>query len=254
MQTNDALTTTRGAQDGASNQPLRAALTNNAPDGASNQPPSVALTNTALDGESNQPPPAALTNNAGARDILIFRGAEYWPTPEDVIREVHAQGLSVRIPRNNIPSGLVKGLSRIALGHIKAVMVIEKGSEDDLRREFEALLDPTRETSDANLVVKVAEVLARPYEHAPSRWLEMPDSDAKREIFERLSVSFKPGIFAYTYFTGTTYYLKPDETETPADLAAKGVHAVRGVNAATGEVLEPNSTSTPADDDESDEG
>ena len=32
-------------------------------------------------------------DQAGAKDILIFRGAEYWPTPEDVIREVHAQGL-----------------------------------------------------------------------------------------------------------------------------------------------------------------
>ena len=66
----------------------------------------------------------SVPNQAGARDILIFRGAQYWPTPEDVIREVHAQGLSARIPRNNIPSGLVKGLSRIALGHIKAVMTI----------------------------------------------------------------------------------------------------------------------------------
>src|SRR5512135_2160421 len=82
------------------------------------------------------------SNNAGARDILIFRGAEYWPTPEDVIREVHAQGLSVRIPSNHIPEGLVHGLSRIAIGHIKAVMTIENGTEEDLRAAFEALNDP----------------------------------------------------------------------------------------------------------------
>lgn len=171
--------------------------------------------------------PNPVPNQAGAQDILIFRGAEYWPTPEDVIREVHAQGLSVRIPRTNIPSGLVKGLSRIALGHIKAVMTIERGTEDDLRAAFEALHEP-----------KVDAVLARTYEHRPSRWLEMPESDAKREIFERLGVLFKPGIFAYCYWTATTYYVKPGEDDTPPDLAAKGVQAVRGVVAETGEAIE----------------
>lgn len=170
----------------------------------------------------------AIPNQAGARDILVFRGAEYWPTPEDVIREVHRQGLSVRIPRNNIPEGMVKGLSRIALAHIKAVMVIEKGTEEELRAAFEALHDKT-----------VDEVLARHYEHAPSRWLETPESSAKQEIFERLSVRFQPGIFAYCYWTNTSYYLKPGEEQAPEDLARRGVKPVRGVIAATGETLTP---------------
>lgn len=197
----------------------------------------------------------SVPNQAGAKDILIFRGAEYWPTPEDVIREVHAQGLSVRIARNNLPSGMVKGLSRIALGHIKAVMVIEKGTEDELRAAFEALTDPERESKDKEHAAKVAQVLARPYEHGPSRWLEMPESDAKREIFERLGVSFKPGIFAYCYFSGATYYLKPDETEAPEDLAAKGVLAVRGVVADTGEITlrEPDAEPATAETEEASE-
>lgn len=178
-------------------------------------------------------------NQSGAKDILIFRGAEYWPTPEDVIREVHAQGLSVRIARNNIPEGLLRGLSRIALAHIKAVMTIEKGTEDDsstsseqaLRAAFEAL------TQVEGHDTRVDEVLARTYEHGPSRWLEMPECDAKREIFERYDVVFKPGIFAYCYWTGTSYYLKPDETEAPEELSAKGIQAVRGIIAATGEMI-----------------
>ena len=188
-------------------------------------------------------PPA---NNAGARDILIFRGAQYWPTPEAVIREVHAQGLSVRIPRNNIPSGLVKGLSRIALGHIKAVMLIEKGTEDDLRAAFEALTEIDGHDPEIDVI------LARNYEHRPSRWLEMPESDAKREIFERLGVSFKPGIFAYCYYSGATYYLKPDETEAPEDLAAKGVHPVRAVIADTGELIQPETESTTGESNDED--
>ncbi len=192
----------------------------------------------------NQKP---VPDQAGAKDILIFRGAEYWPTPEDVIREVHAQGLSVRIPRNNIPNGLVKGLSRIALGHIKAVMVIEKGTPDELRAAFEALA----ETKDHD--PKIDQVLARAYDHAPSRWLEMPESDAKREIFERLGVSHKPGIFAYCYYSGATYYLKPDENEAPEDLAAKGVHAVRGVVADGSELTEADTEPGSADSEESDE-
>jgi len=190
-------------------------------------------------------PPA---NNAGARDILIFRGAQYWPTPEAVIREVHAQGLSVRIPRNNIPSGLVKGLSRIALGHIKAVMVIEKGTDDDLRAAFEALTEIDGHDPEIDAI------LGRNYEHRPSRWLEMPESDAKREIFERLGVSFKPGIFAYCYYSGASYYLKPDENEAPEDLAAKGMHAVRGVIAATGEVIQPEAEADTGEMDAQDEG
>lgn len=189
-------------------------------------------------------PPA---NNAGARDILIFRGAQYWPTPEAVIREVHAQGLSVRIPRNNIPSGLVKGLSRIALGHIKAVMVIEKGTDDDLRAAFEALTEIDGHDPEIDAI------LARNYEHRPSRWLEMPESDAKREIFDRFGVSFKPGIFAYCYYSGATYYLKPDEIEVPEDLAAKGIHAVRGVIADTGEVIQPEDESAAGETDAQDE-
>ncbi len=167
-------------------------------------------------------------DHSGARDILVFRGAEYWPTPEDVIREVHRQGLSVRIPRNNIPEGMVKGLSRIGLAHIKAVLVIEKGTEEELRAAFEVLHDE-----------KVDEILARQYEHAPSRWLEIPESNAKQELFERLGVSFQPGIFAYCYWTGTSYYLKPDEEQAPEDLARKGVEPVRGIIAATGETLTP---------------
>lgn len=196
---------------------------------------------------ANQAVPTPTTNNAGARDILIFRGAQYWPTPADVIREVHAQGLSARIPRHNIPRGLVKGLSRIALGHIKAVMLIEKGTEDDLRVAFEALTEIDGQDP------AIEAILARHYEHCPSRWLEMPESDAKREIFERLGVSFKPGIFAYCYYSGATYYLKPDETEAPEDLAAKGIHAVRGVIAATGEWLQPEDESAAGETDPLDE-
>jgi hypothetical protein len=191
-------------------------------------------------------------NQAGARDIMFFRGAEYWPTPEDVIREVHAQGLSVRIPRNHIPEGLVHGLSRIALGHIKAVMRIEHGTEDDLRAAFEALIDPESPSvsQGEGPDPRIAQVLARTYEHAPSRWLEMPESADKRAIFERLGVKFSPGIFAYSYYTGLTYYLKPDETEAPADLAAKGIQAVRGVVAETGEVI---ATAEPACAESADE-
>jgi hypothetical protein len=95
-----------------------------------------------------------------------------------------------------------------------------------LRAAFEALGDP-----------EVDAVLARTYEHAPSRWLEIPESDAKRQIFERSGVKFSPGIFAYCYYSGATYYLKPEETEAPKDLTSKGVVAVRGVIADTGEPL-----------------
>ncbi len=41
-----------------------------------------------------------------------------------------------------------------------------------------------------------------------------------------------------------TYYLKPDETEAPEDLAAKGVLAVRGVIADTGEMILPAAETT----------
>jgi len=170
-------------------------------------------------------------NVSGARDLMVFRGEKYWPTPEDVIREVHQQGLSVRIPRNNVPEGMVRGLSRIALAHIKAVMTMERGTDDELRAAFADLHDPDVDT-----------VLARTYEHAPSRWLEMPDTESRRAIFERFGVKVSPGIFAFCYWTGCTYYLKPGEDERPRDLAEKAVQAVRGINAETGEILLPVAT------------
>ncbi|MBM3129482.1 MAG: hypothetical protein FJ009_12750 [Chloroflexi bacterium] len=170
-------------------------------------------------------------NVSGARDLMVFRGEKYWSTPEDVIREVHQQGLSVRIPRNTVPEGMVRGLSRIALAHIKAVMAIEHGTEDELRAAFANLHDPD-----------VDAVLARTYEHAPSRWLEMPDTEATRAIFEQFGVKFSPGIFAFCYWTGCAYYLKPGEDEAPRDLAKKGVQAVRGINPETGEILLPVAT------------
>ena len=175
--------------------------------------------------------------NAGARDLLVFRGEKYWTTPEAVIREVHAQGLSVRITRNNVPEGMVNGLSRIALAHVKAVMTLD-GTEDDLRAAFADLQDP-----------EVDAVLARAYEHAPSRWLEMPATDATREILKRFGVKFAPGIFAFCYWSGTTYYLKPGEDNAPRDLAAKGVQAVRGYNAKTGELLLPATTADNEEDE-----
>jgi hypothetical protein len=183
-------------------------------------------------------PNVAVVNNAGARDLLVFRGEKYWKTPEAVIREVHAQGLSVRIPRNNVPEGMVNGLSRIALAHVKAVMTIANGTEDDLRAAFAELRDP-----------EVDAVLARAYEHAPSRWLEMPMTDATRAILKRFGVKFSAGIFAFCYWSGTSYYLKPGENATPRDLAAKGVQAVRGFNAETGELLLPATTAENAEDE-----
>lgn len=151
-------------------------------------------------------------------DIMVFRGTEYWPTPEAVIREVKAQGLSVRIPRDN-PPRLVKGLSRIVLAHRFAVMTIENGTEDDLREAFASLGDP-----------EVDRLLAAEYEHPPSRWLEMP-ARHREAIFERLGVRFFAGVFAYCYYTGTTYYLRPEEEKVPGDLAAIGVTGVRAVRA-----------------------
>ena len=83
----------------------------------------------------------------------------------------------------------------------------------------------------------------------------MPESADKREIFERLGVKSSPGIFAFSYYTGLTYYLKPDETEAPAELAAKGIQAVRGVIAETGEVIPSADKSSAANtDDANDEG
>ena len=43
------------------------------------------------------------------------------------------------------------------------------------------------------------------------------------------------------------YYAKPGEDATPPDLAAKGVQAVRGYNAETGELLLPVNTADTED-------
>jgi len=57
-------------------------------------------------------------------------------------------------------------------------------------------------------------------------------------ILHTLPQKRRPVFFVfYPIVTATTYYLKPDEHAAPPDLAAKGVVAVRGVIADTGEPL-----------------
>ena len=62
-----------------------------------------------------------------------------------------------------------------------------------------------------------------------------------------------PCIASLSLLSRLTYYLKPEETEAPAELAAKGIHAVRGVVAETGEVIPAEDQSNVvSEDDETD--
>jgi hypothetical protein len=170
----------------------------------------------------------------GAQDILIFRGKQYWPTPEDVIQEVHRIGLSCRIARQSIPDGMVPGVSRIALAHRLATLY--QGNEvvglkthatllNELKARFAALADP-----------RVNAILCSSYEHWASRFLAMPAEVALR-IFDELNLRFVPGVFGYCYWTATTYYLRRGESAVPEDLAAKGVQGIRAITLEDGEPI-----------------
>jgi hypothetical protein len=151
----------------------------------------------------------------GPVDVGIFCGEGNWPTPQHVIDEIHAMGFSHRVPPDFDPRGLVRGVSRIFIGHVKGIMKIEQGSLADLTQVFLSLHDP-----------KVNDLLNKRFQHDPSRWLQMPQPH-RGEIFKRFQVSFAPGFFGYTYFTGAVRYLKPDETDiAPAD-AQRGFRGVR---------------------------
>jgi hypothetical protein len=151
----------------------------------------------------------------GPVDIGIFCGEGNWPTPQHVIDEIHAMGFSHRVPPDFDPRGLVRGVSRIFIGHVKAIMKIEHGSLADLSQAFLALHDP-----------KVNDLLKRRFQHEPSRWLQMPQPH-RGKIFKRFQVSFEPGFFGYVYFTGAVRYLKPEETEVPLADAQRGFRGVR---------------------------
>jgi len=63
-----------------------------------------------------------------------------------------------------------------------------------------------------------------------------------------------PCIASLSLLSRATYYLKPDESEAPEDLAAKGVHPVRAVIADTGEVIQPETEPTTGETNDDDEG
>lgn len=151
----------------------------------------------------------------GPVDVGIFCGEGNWPTPQHVIDEIHAMGFSHRVPPDFDSRGLVRGVSRIFIGHVKGIMKIAQGSLADLTQAFLSLHDP-----------KVNDLLNKTFQHEPSRWLQMPQPH-RGEIFKRFQISFAPGFFGYSYFTGAVRYLKPDETDIAPTDAQKGFSGVR---------------------------
>ena len=57
------------------------------------------------------------------RVMLMWCGAEHYPTPQDWLEEAHAQGVSRRLPGKGIPKGLVLGETWVVLAHRAACMV-----------------------------------------------------------------------------------------------------------------------------------
>lgn len=63
--------------------------------------------------------PMARLDLAGDYGVLIFVGAEHYPTPESYVEEVRKVGYSRRV--GNLPKGFVFGEHRVYLAHVRGV-------------------------------------------------------------------------------------------------------------------------------------
>ncbi len=151
----------------------------------------------------------------GPVDIGIFCGEGNWPTPQHVIDEIHAMGFSHRVPPDFDPRGLVRGISRIFIGHVKAVMNIGRGNLEDLSQAVVALHDP-----------RVDDLFKGRFQHEPSRWLQIP-APHRNKLFKQFQITFEPGFFGFTYFTSAVRYLKPEEKGIAPVDAQRGFRGVR---------------------------
>ncbi|OQY99658.1 MAG: hypothetical protein B6D41_01115 [Chloroflexi bacterium UTCFX4] len=148
-------------------------------------------------------------------DLLIACGEKFWHTPEDMIREINVMGFSHRLPSNFDARRVRKGASRVFLGHQKAIMRIGKGTLEELLAYLNSVNDRL-----------VTRILQRTHTHPPSRFLELP-SPLRERVFRKFHVTFEYGIFGFVYASAATYYLKPNEKETPAQVTQRGYVGVR---------------------------
>ncbi len=159
-----------------------------------------------------------MTDTVKPADLLMWVGAQFYPTPQDFIAEAIAQGVSKRIPINNPPENIVPGISRLFFVHPQACVRTKDG------KDFAAF---KQSLPTASLRSQLDD-----WERNPAfyfrRVLEGAETNRRVDEFVReyLPLEFCPGIFAFCYITGMQYVCKPGETQPPDHLRTHGVEPV----------------------------
>lgn len=154
-------------------------------------------------------------------DLLMFVGKEFYRLHQ-FISEAQNQGVSKRIPESMIPS-IIPGRTRLFLAYPEVIVLTS-----DYRNLTKALLalgyigasliedwdqttwieDPATYIPTDMLTVRIALELCE---------TEHPEKYA--ELVQKYSVSYQPGIFAFTYLTGIQYVCKDGEENLPNHLS-----------------------------------
>lgn len=164
-------------------------------------------------------------------DILMWVGEQFYPTPQHITNEVRGQGLSKRLSLNTIPEGMVPGKTRIFLAHPKA-RLIAQGDIGEFHGQLAKIA--TEWLHDSPEVKETMTLFEYEREIAWVDWASIVGAlslvkckgfaATLRALLREYKAALIPGIFAYCFYTGTSYTMMQGET-LPDHLAKRGVEA-----------------------------
>jgi len=163
--------------------------------------------------------------------ILVCVGESNYSL-SDVMDEYRAIGVSKRLPLTNIPSGLVKGESKILVAHPKAIVRTTVSDKDMMELAY-VLYDAgyISETDYQNIVE-----LPRPFweneklhseDFVPVEMLTVTyalstasktNPEFYRDLLSNFGLEFCMGVIGYAPFSGVQVVLKNDEDDLPEEL------------------------------------
>lgn len=157
-----------------------------------------------------------------ATDLKMWVGKEFY-TLGSYIAEALTRGVSKRIPSTMIPE-VTPGKTRLFLVYPEALVLLDKENyamlewelfmtgmigEEDL--SLQGITEPITPDEDVPLLPGFIQL------RIALEVLEKTDPKDYRRVIDLFGVTYKPGIFGYTYLTGIQYVTRPGEEGLPPE-------------------------------------
>ena len=157
-----------------------------------------------------------------AVDLLMLVGDEY--TVPAYIRESQAAGVSKRIPATAIPQGIVPGISRLFLWHMKVIPVVgvDGLSMFDLVTgliNMAKLTVDEAKTFELNDPWKPDDLPLLPYSYVPQHILRLTciiqdlPARQRKQFEDDFKIEWQPAVFSWCHLGKVQYVLPNDASE-----------------------------------------